>query len=120
MGVCRPLRQQRLHGEVDALAFEVHVEDFDAHLLLRPEREGFLGVDPAAPEDDLVAVFRLQRPRIHAGGRALDRVEDVEPARDKMRNEPGNRADKSLTTVSPPIPESNTPIIFPSNPSGNG
>ena len=49
-----------------------------AHFVRRPERQHLLRVHSPAPENQIAAVFLFQRVRIHSGGGALHRVENIE------------------------------------------
>jgi len=64
-------------------------EDLLAHGGRRSEHQGLLRVHAAAPEDEVGSEFGLKCCGVHPGGRALDRVEDIEPRFD-------DRGDKRL------------------------
>ena len=65
------------------------LQNLAAHLRGRAERQHLLRVDAAAPERQPVAILRLQLRGVHARGRALHRVEDIEAGLD----EAGQRAE---------------------------
>src|SRR5579859_4645159 len=56
------------------------------------EGENFLGVDSAAPENELLPECGLELLRLHAGGGALHGVDDVNSDFDKGGQELGNRS----------------------------
>src|SRR5450755_1164315 len=62
-------------------------QDFVANLLRGAEGERFLGIDAAAPEDQARAVLLLERGGVHAGGRALDGIDNVETGFDEAFEE---------------------------------
>ena len=68
------------------------LQDLAPDLLRRAEGQRLLRVHAAAPEDEPVAVALLERRRVHARGRALHRVEDVEARVDEVRDERLHRA----------------------------
>ena len=56
------------------------------------EGQSFLGIDAAAPEDDLVAEFRFQGLGVHPGSGSLDRVKDVKTSLDEIGEQLDDRA----------------------------
>ena len=58
-----------------------------AYLVRCTEREHPLGIDAATPEDDIITVGSLQSFGIHAFGRDLHRINDVEAQVDEVGDE---------------------------------
>ena len=58
--------------------------DVPANFVRGAVREDRLGLDPTAPEGDVAAEIPLQRRRLHALGRHVDRVEDVDAHVDEI------------------------------------
>ena len=55
-----------------------------AHLLRRAVRQHVLGVDPAAPEDDVLAEIALELDRVHSRRPDVHRVQDVHADLDEV------------------------------------
>ena len=66
-------------------------QDRVSDLVWGPVREDVLGVDPAAPEDDLASELGLQRRRIHPSSADLDRIEHVDSNLDQVGDDLADR-----------------------------